>query len=421
MSDLPNRDIPGAQIDLSRLGQPHADAFRHIADALGARYAGDEEAAVVQPGGAPRPLHGLSGDAAPPHDPRAAGLLETLPLPVLVARADRVAYLNRRARTVLGYASAAMLEASGGLAALFGERTAADGAMAIADANGKVFRATVEMTPIDWVDGRAVMVSMQPLPAPETAPVPPQGAVEALSGLMDANPDPIAVITRGGRVEAANAAFGALAGGTSEDLRLEMRFSAGVLAAVLGLTAEAFASAEGAAALEEPVRIGAQAMTVSAGILRGSGLACLVFHPAAAPAEAPPATAADPAGRQHALERATATAGALIEDSAVGIGVTGGPVQGLERALAEETERFFRALLVAIGGRAPAGSTIEVARVGAHYRVSLAPAGEDTLAAVAASARLILFALEAGLALAPTDDGALSIAPLLSAPVAEPA
>ena len=416
MSDLPNREIPGPQIDLSRLGKPHDDVFRHIADALGARYAGDERAPAAAD--AAQAASGLAGESMPPADARAAGLLETLPLPVLVARADRVAYLNRRARKVLGYASAATLEASGGLAALFGERAAADGAMAIADAQGKVFRATVEMTPIDWGDGRAVLVSMQPLRAPDTAP---GGVVEALGDLIDANPDPIAIITRGGRVEAANAAFAALGDGDDGDRRLEMRLSAEAMQAVLALTAEAFATPDGAAAHREPVRVGAGAMTVSAGILRGTELACLVFHPFTEAAAVPSAPRPERAGTRHAVERAAATAGALIEANAVTVEVSGGPADRLELTLAEETERFFRALLVAIGGRAAAGSTITVARDGAHYRLSLAPDGDGVLAAVAASARLILFGLEAGLAIAATDTAELAIAPVLASPSDAPA
>ncbi len=414
MSDLPNREFPGAQIDLSRLGHPHTDAFRHIAEALGARYAGDEPVSVP-PDGAPVAALDLPAEA-PPQDPRAAALLETLPLPVLVTNANRIAYLNRRAKAVLGYAGAEALEAAGGLAALFGERKAMDGTLAIADALGKVFRATVEMTPIDWAGRRAVMLSMQPV-ASEARPL--IGA-EALSGLIDANPDPIAVVTRGGRVEAANAAYAALADGTGEDIRLEQRLEAEALDRVLRLTAEAFGSPDGAAALASPMRIGTRAMTVSAGILRGTELACLVFHPEdereTAPASPSPAPAA-----ANALERAAATAGGLIEDDAVRITVSGGPASSLERALDEESERFFRALLVAIGGRAPAGSTVAVERRGGHYGLTLDPASAGVSEAVAASARLILLGLEAGLALAPAGDGELTIAPVLASTADAPA
>lgn len=407
MSDLPNREIPGKQIDLSRLGHPHADAFRHIADALGARYAGDEVA--PEPPSAMAAAPDLSVEALP-QDPRAAALLETLPLPVLVTNANRIAYLNRRAKAVLGYDGAAALEAAGGLAALFGERRATDGTLAIADALGKVFRATVEMTPIDWAGRRAVMVSMQPVAAAEAHPA--IGA-EALGGLIDANPDPIAVITRGGRVETANTAYAALADGTGEDMRLEQRLEAEALHRVLRLTAEAFASADGAAAMAAPVRIGARTMIVSAGILRGAELACLVFHPEDERATSP--NAASPAAdTANALERAAATAGGLIEDDAVRISVSGGPAGSLERALEEETERFFRALLVAIGGRAPAGSTVAIERRGGTYGLSLTPANAGVLEAVAASARLILLGLEAGLAVAPADESELTIAPVLA-------
>jgi hypothetical protein len=100
--------------------------------------------------------------------------------------------------------------------------------------------------------------------------------------------------------------------------------------------------------------------------------------------------------------------------------VRGGAAAELETELTDETERFFRALLLAVGARAPAGTVVTVERRAPAYTIALEPATAGILEEIGGSTRLVLFGLEAGLALAPGPAGGLAIAPLLPRSAAEP-
>lgn len=415
MTDATGRETLAKGIDLDRLTRPQADAFRHIAEALGARYAGDEAEVEAKPEGAPpSPLvRAGNGRGGARHDAAAAALLETLPLPIIVTDETEAVFLNRAARTLLGFRTPADLDAAGGLATLIGSGAAPDGSMPVADASGEVFLARVEMTPVDWAGSRAILVSLQPLglragPAPSV----PDARSDALHALLSANPDPVAIITRGGYVETANVAYERLAG--DDDLRLETRVDASALAEILQAVAAAFATSEGEAATTGPITVGTASVRVSAAVVAESELVCLVFHEQAATGSGPASEAALPA---EALERAVARARRLLGDT-VRIEIGGDRPSALEAEYDAETERFFRAFLIAVGVPAQEGTVLVVERRGMRYQVTLAPGGAAPLAETARSARLVMLALEAGLALAPVAGGTLTIAPVLTRPVA---
>jgi len=404
VDDATRGDGLGDDIDLARLARPDADAFRQIAEMLGARYAGDDTvAAAPLPAGDPPRT-----DEQAPADGAAAALLERLPLPILVAEQDRVVFINKAARDTLGYADAACLDAAGGLGALFLKRQAGDGAVPVRDAAGRSFLVRAEMTPVDWAGRRSILVSLQPLGSTAAGGGSEPSRADLLHGLLSANPDPIAIVTRGGQVEAANTAYERLT--ATDDLRLLARLDAAAMETVLQTVAAAFAAGDGETTVSPPFAMGDATASVSAGVVPGSGLACLVFRRpvAAAAASAEDALPADP------LERAAAQTRRLFGETSVAIVVDGDPAPALETEFAEDAERFFRAFHVAVGVPAPEGATVTVTRRGACYSVSLAPGGMAHLSQSARSARLVLLALKAGLALAPGADDTLTIAPLLA-------
>lgn len=102
-------------------------AFREIARALGARYAGDETEGAPrmskQEGGAVMPFPGVQAALAEPSACAPASspeqeILDGLPLPALVHRGDTILWANRRLLDLVGYADLPAL-ATAGLARLF--------------------------------------------------------------------------------------------------------------------------------------------------------------------------------------------------------------------------------------------------------------------------------------------------------------
>ncbi|MEM8665166.1 MAG: hypothetical protein AAGF49_13735, partial [Pseudomonadota bacterium] len=185
--------------------------------------------------------------------------------------------------------------------------------------------------------------------------------------------------------------------------------------AVARLLDDAFANAGGTATSSGPVPVGRAFATISVGALRNADLACLVLrmvgrHTAAAPVAAP-------AGSQDTLpsplEEAVAQAKRLLAEASVLVRLQSGPPRPQEFALGEETLQFFRAVLLLIGARVAEGATITVARQGAGYAIALEPPAPSVLADVAQSQRLVMRGLEAGLAIAPSDCGALLLSPLV--------
>ena len=415
-------DAGETPLDIARLRRPEADAFRYIAEALGARFAGDPHspsttsapmttaATRLEPTRV-RPVPRLvrRRDAVPA-DPRAAALLDRVPAALLVAVGDDVAFINRAAAALFGYTSAAILDASGGLGALFnGQDPAAPGVLRMVASSGTPFAARVTMSTVDWCGARGMLFTVIPS-ADIPAPPPPSprhgddGAApgDALAALLDANPDPIALVARGGRVEACNAAFRALGGHEAMD-RLDDRIAAADLRHVFDVMALAFILADGSARTTRPIRIGADAFAVTVGSLKKGDLACLVFHKTL-PANAVPARLATPrapANDTHGggevaapLETAVRKVRALVRGATILIvseraeGQAELPSQAMHAA---ET-RLLQALLLAIAARAPEGTVLVSRRRGADYVLSLSPPLAAAVETVATAERMTALA-----------------------------
>ncbi|WP_208984876.1 PAS domain-containing sensor histidine kinase [Stappia sp. TSB10GB4] len=204
-----------ADIDTSRLSKPEREAFRKIAEALGARSASDEETQAT--GHAPR--EPVTPDTAPPAQdrmaaapdadaeapgeqaaeipassapsapepsnisslgiiprvqapaPRAArtSLLDKLPVGVAIIAEDDVDYANATLLDLLGYADLETLKSVGGLDAVFAEPedwpSTLPGAMTertmrirLADGGTKPVKARLHTVP--WKEGTALMMSL---------------------------------------------------------------------------------------------------------------------------------------------------------------------------------------------------------------------------------------------------------------------
>ncbi len=167
------------------------------------------------------------------------------------------------------------------------------------------------LSAIAWADARAIMVTVTPVDAArqDREAADDTGALDALTDLLSANPDPVAIVSRGGHVEAANAAFEALGGKVGRNLH--DRLDAEGLAAVLSTLALAL-SARDVPPPPVEISVDGEAWRVTVGALQHADSVCLVFHPAAAePGALPP------------LERAAETARRLVADAGVGVKVDG--------------------------------------------------------------------------------------------------
>ena len=278
-----------APIDVGRMSRPEADAFRYIAKALGAEFAGDMPDEFD-----PSPLARLSTDVllnrwdkpkgsmldVAPVDAKARDLLERMPVAALVIVNDDVAFINRAAVVLFGYTSANILEAAGGMGALFaGGGPGRPGVMPLRTAGGRTFGARVTMATIEWGGERAMLLTAMPdemhvaeVPATTRAP-----GRDLLMEVLDANPAPIALVTRGGHIELCNRAFDALAP-LQAKARLEDRLTAADLEHVFDVMSLSFLLADGQARTTKAVAIGSARYTVSVGALRDGQLSVLVFH-----------------------------------------------------------------------------------------------------------------------------------------------
>lgn len=168
-------------VDTSLSTDEHA-AFREIARALGARYAGDEVGADAEgprpEGGAIMPFPGPQ--AAPPemHPPATsaadAGIFAGLPVPALVHRDGVILAANRRLLELTGHADPGSLVATG-LAGLFPGLSQATGADAaarrttLAAADGSARPVEARNGPCRWADAPAECLIVRPLEEADAA------------------------------------------------------------------------------------------------------------------------------------------------------------------------------------------------------------------------------------------------------------
>ncbi|MES0809754.1 ATP-binding protein [Roseibium sp. SCPC15] len=165
-------------VDTSSLSRPERQAFRKIAEALGARLEGD-----LEDFDSPDPEE----DAAdlPPEVPEAGPidptLLDRLPIGIAIVHDREVLYANKALLRMLGYKSIAALSQAGGLEALFIDDTEelpdavgmddeVDETMKMRLADGGVLCVDAHMHSVPWNGSRGLMISITERPAKPASP-----------------------------------------------------------------------------------------------------------------------------------------------------------------------------------------------------------------------------------------------------------
>lgn len=405
--EIPTEDL--GTFDIARLRKPETDAYRHIASALGATFAGDDaEPATDAPvltrdrGEVAHFPRAGSAHVITTADPKRARLLDRVPIPLVVADGDSIAFINRAALGMLGYGSAAILDAAGGLGALFGTQSGRDGLVAVRTGAGRSFPARVEMAPIEWGFGHALLLSIMPVEKAEAeATGAPQrtalDAADPLSALLDAIPTPLAIVNRSGDVEACNGAFVALGPNDRSTARLDERLNAADLRHLLHTVESSFCAADGMADTVWPLIASGSPYWVSAGALAGGPLACISFQRYSPAFEEPrPVT-----GRLVALaEAAAGEVRRLIgEASVMLIHRRSSPPAPLCESDAFAIQ-CLRAVLLGAAGRSTVGGVLTLESSLDEITLSLHPAHSSTPFDGVVSDRVRAMAAESGLALA---------------------
>ncbi|MEO0978184.1 MAG: PAS domain-containing sensor histidine kinase, partial [Pseudomonadota bacterium] len=187
-------------VDTSGLSRPERQAFRKIAEALGARLEGDLEEFE-----APDPEEEAFADDLPPEVPEAGpidpSLLDRLPIGISIVHDREVLYANKALLSMLGYTSIAALSEAGGLEALFIDDTdefadavgvdgEVDEAMKMRLADGGVLTVDAHMHSVPWNGTRGLMISISKRETKQTpgsaAPASPNFFAEVRSELDNA-------------------------------------------------------------------------------------------------------------------------------------------------------------------------------------------------------------------------------------------
>ncbi|MCK7610603.1 ATP-binding protein [Roseibium sediminicola] len=160
-------------VDTSGLSRPERQAFRKIAEALGARLEGD-----LADWDAPDP-ESEPEDDLPPDLPEAGpidpSLLDRLPIGIAIVHDREVLYANKALLAMIGYKSIAKLSQVGGLEALFiddaeelpdaaGMDGEVDEAMKLRLADGGVLNVDAHMHSVPWNGSRGLMISITERP-----------------------------------------------------------------------------------------------------------------------------------------------------------------------------------------------------------------------------------------------------------------
>lgn len=194
-------------------------AFREIAKALGARFAGDEEepaAGLRMAGGSVTPF---------PSRPAEAALLDGIPAALLLCRGETLIHANRRLLDLAGFPDLATLLAEGGLARLFRglppQRLAAPvTATVMATRHGGARDIEIERARIVWLGEPADCLLVRPRPEGEAgrgdaaalADTVVQGRAGDAEAALDDLDDAVVGLDRAGRLLSLNRAAAALFG-----------------------------------------------------------------------------------------------------------------------------------------------------------------------------------------------------------------
>ena len=185
------REEPAPIVSKPLLSKPEREAFRQIADALGARLEGDDHPdsvhmaadAPAQPD-ANAPSGADAENVVPLPSAFASGkpsrvdatLLDRLPIGVIIARDRSVLYANQPMLGLIGYPSKHALDAAGGLEAVIAgpddgnADIATDKFVKLRHCEGHLISVVARLHAVPWNDGNALMMSFRAIESTEPAP-----------------------------------------------------------------------------------------------------------------------------------------------------------------------------------------------------------------------------------------------------------
>lgn len=227
----PARGLP------ERLTGTEQDAFRRIAEALGARMSEEAAAGERRQRAEPSPLPGEA-----PAAPASAGEVDTrivdkLPAGIVVYRERRTLFANRAILDMLGYESTEAFTAAGGAESIFPDPNDGRPRPALSEGVGalQALRADGGTVPVDarlhavpWAGSTALMLSLIRRVEPKQEPVTDQALldhliaaerrIDELQAILDTATDGIVVIDEDGRIENINRSAEALFGVEATDV-----------------------------------------------------------------------------------------------------------------------------------------------------------------------------------------------------------
>lgn len=212
-------------------------AFREIARALGARYAGDDDSAtpmIQRLAGSVMPFPGVRADIAPPlpdESDESGGLLDSLPMAALVHRGEAVLAVNRPFLDMTGHADLESLRAAGIHAVFPGGppnfRSGQSHETAIHTAGGGALPVEVTRGICAWAGGPAAILLLRgleendprrELAAERLAREAQAGRALGAEAALDALQAGVVTIDREGRVVTLNRAAASCLGGSPSEL-----------------------------------------------------------------------------------------------------------------------------------------------------------------------------------------------------------
>ncbi|MEK4033096.1 PAS domain-containing sensor histidine kinase [Methylocystis sp. IM3] len=286
-------------------------------ESLAESGAAPADAALEEADRAGAPEGGEIGPAGPvPPSSVASGVLDRLPVGVLIARGARTLFANRTLLDYLGYPDAAAFEADGGLARMFFGRPPGDAgarAAAVQSSDGEALDVDVHLQSVDWDGGPATLVTLRRnrnrLPGPDESALALARELDdklarlradnsLLRGILEASGTAVAVVSEEGRIESATGAFAALFEGEKgafDGLPLTSLFSPEDTRTLAGAFSRA---GETGAALRLSERLGGRVFEATLRRLGAAQKPCLTLREDAADARADALRAARDAAEQ---------------------------------------------------------------------------------------------------------------------------
>ncbi|WP_262029819.1 PAS domain-containing sensor histidine kinase [Microvirga sp. Mcv34] len=195
----------------SGLSSTERNAFREIARALGARL--EEETPPPEETEAGEGLEAPSPSVPGDHN----GILDRLPIGILLHRGEAILFANRFFLDLTGYEDVDQIRTAGGLVHLFRGSPALGGAghedcaLAVTTRSDENIAVTVRSSLAEWDGEPADLMVVRRASTPETT-LPPDGRIQELEAILDTATDGVIVLNETGRILSLNRSAEALFG-----------------------------------------------------------------------------------------------------------------------------------------------------------------------------------------------------------------